>query len=467
MNYTKNAIEIVEALGGIENINTLTHCVTRLRFNLKNKDLIDKDRIDCLDGVATSVFSGSQYQVVVGQDVENLYDAILNSFDISDGLEPNSKSVKNSNSFSSLIDGLFATLSSIFTPLIPAMQGMGFLKVILVIWGMVGSTEGSSTYYLLNTLADSFFYFLPLLVAYSSANVFKANKVLALMIIGFLIHPNFSNVFVEFTNVKLFGITVPEANYVGTILPAILSVLLLSYVQKFLNKYLPSLLKTVFSSVLTLLIVAPISVLVIGPIGNGGSAILVNFFNRLYEISPVISGFVLGGLWQIIIIVGMHWLILTLIQFPNIDVLGVDKVTVAFAPSILAQVAAGFAVWLRVRDKNVKANVFSLTLTSLLSGGVIEPVMYGVNIKYRKPFYFVLLGGAVGGAITGAAGAGITAPVMFGIYTLPAFFGPGFWGLMLGTGVACLITFFLTYFFGVDESIEEAHAKELVKMEIA
>lgn len=457
---------IVANIGGEENIESLTHCMTRLRFVVKDKDKVNKEEIDHLNGVTGSIYSGGQFQVIIGQDVSNVYDEIVQNHDLGSGgkedsPETNDEDNKKNKGILSLLDRMVSVLAAIFTPLIPAMAGMGFLKVILVIADMMGAPQEHMTYQLISILSDAFFYFLPFLVAWSAANQFKANKPLSLMLTGFLLHPNFLQLFESGEQVAFLGISVPEVNYVGSILPPILTVLLLSYVEKLLNKYLPNLVKNVISSVIALLITMPIAILVIGPIGNWGGSILVNVFNGLYEFSPMLSGALIGGLWQVIIIVGMHWLVLTLIQFPNINTLGVDKVTVAFAPSIMCQIAAGFAVALRVRSKVVKQNAMSLTVTSLLSGGVIEPVMYGVNIKYRKPFYFVLIGGAIGGAITGASGAGITAPVMFGIYTLPAFFGDGFVGLIIGTIVACVVTFLLTYFFGVDKAIEEKQTEEL------
>lgn len=454
--------KLITSMGGEENIQSLSHCVTRLRFVVKDRGKINKESIESLDKIQTTLYSGGQFQVVIGQEVENVYSDILEHYDlnkentITDAIETKDKNKENN-----ILDKLFSVLAAIFTPLIPAMQGMGFLKVILVLADLLEVSPENTTYQFINILSDSFFYFLPFLVAWSAAEQFKANKALSLMITGFLLHPQFIELIGSGGDVTFLGITVSEINYSGSILPAILTILLLSYVQKGLNKLLPKILSTVFQSVLVLLITMPISILVIGPIGNWGGAVLVNIFTTLYEFSPMLSGALMGGLWQVTIIVGMHWLILTLIQFPNINTLGVDRITVAFVPSIMCQIAAGFAVSLKVKNKAVRQNALSLTITSLLSGGVIEPVMYGVNIKYRKPFYFVLIGGAIGGAITGASGAGITAPVMFGIYTLPAFFGSGFAGLMIGTLVGSLITFGLTYFFGVDREIEEEQAHEL------
>lgn len=456
--YSKLANSIVEMIGGKENVVSLTHCVTRLRFKLNDEKAVKEKELKQLKGVMGVVKSGNQYQVIIGQDVSNVYEEVAKLIANASSLEKEKNSHKD---IRSIIDNLFSVLAAVFTPLIPAMQGMGFIKVILVIVDQIGISSINTTVQLLNILSNSFFYFLPLLVACSTAKQFGGNVGLSIMLVSFLIHPSFTELFTKIPNVNLFGIGVSNITYSGSVLPALLSVILLSYVQKWLEKILPGVLKTVFMSVLVLLIMMPISLLVIGPIGNVGGEILVKVFTSLYNFSPMLSGAIFGGLWQIIIIVGMHWLILTLIQFPNINHFGVDRVTVAFAPSIMCQIAAGFAVALRVKNKNVRSNVLSLTITSLLSGGVIEPVMYGVNIKYKKPFYFVLLGGAVGGAIVGLSRSGITAPVMFGIYTLPAFFGTGFTGLMIGTAAGCLVTFLLTYYFGVDKQIELDQVKEL------
>lgn len=466
MNINKLATYIIEKVGTVSNIKSLAHCMTRLRVSVKDQSKVDEKALSKLDGVIDVVKVGDQFQIVLGGIVDDVFQETAKQANIEeDGksfineklddlpIEPKNQEKPRSfwKRFGEGISHCVTTLSAIFTPLIPAMLGAGLLKVVLIIANKffgIGSTN--STYALLDILQNSFFYYMPILVGWSAAKRFKANTILSLMMIGLLIHPNLAMLF-DKGAVTFLGIHVTKITYTSSIIPAILCVYLLSKVEAWLRKILPPMLRSILLPLLTLLIVAPVTLIVLGPLGYWGGLLMTNIVTSFYNFSPILSGALIGGTWNILLITGMHMVLLGLVRNPNIATYGVDHVLVAYAASLMCQVSAGLAVAIRTKDPILKEKAFSLSLTSFFAGNVIEPVMYGINIKYKKPFYFTIVGGAIGGAIIGASGAGIYAPTAFSIYTLPAYMGPGFGGLIIGSLVGAAITFVLTYRYGLDE----------------
>jgi PTS system beta-glucosides-specific IIC component len=333
---------------------------------------------------------------------------------------------------------------------------MSFLKVLCIILEVFFEiSDTNTTYAILIALSDTFFYFLPILVAWSAARMFNANIGVSLMIVGLLIHPSFINLLGENGGgITFLGIPVTEVSYASSVLPAILAILLLSKVEILLKRIIPKALNSLFVPFLSLLIVTPITILILGPIGNWGGTFITSVFTSLYDFSPILAGALIGGTWQILIIGGMHIVILSLVTVPNIASFGRDTVIVTHAPSLMCQYAAGLAVAAKTKNPQTRKTALSLTLTGFFGGSIVEPIMYGINLKYKKPFYFVLVGGAIGGAIAGGSFAGVTAPVALSIYSLPAYFGVGFFGLLTGALVGSLATFILTYLFGIDEAKE-------------
>ncbi|MFD1362584.1 PTS transporter subunit EIIC [Lentibacillus salinarum] len=461
MEINNLAKEILHLVGGKENISSVTSCMTRLRFVLKDNSKAQQEKITEIPEVIKVIEFGGQYQIVLGSIVEDVYKAIIKMGDLQSkelGEDNQGTEASDNNAIKdkqSIIDSLIGTLSGIFTPLIPAMLGMGFLKVLCVILNVFwGITESNATYAILMTLSDSFFYFLPILVGWSAARRFDTNVGVSLVILGLLIHPDFIELLDTTSDVTFLGIPVSDVSYASSVLPAILSIYLLSKFELLLKKVIPKTLRSILVPFLSLLVIAPITVLLLGPIGDWGGRLITTVFTSLYDLSPLLAGALIGGTWQLLIIGGMHVVILSMVTIPNIAAFGRDTVIVTHAPGLICQCAAGLAVALKAKDPKIKKTAGSLTFSSFFAGSVIEPVMYGVNLKYKKPFYFALIGGAIGGAIAGASFAGVTAPVALSIYSLPAFFGTGFTGLIIGTIIGSLVTFVLTYVVGIDEEIE-------------
>lgn len=480
MSYEELAKVIIDKLGGINNIQDLSHCMTRLRVILYDDTLVDVEALDNISGVMRVIVVGGQYQIVIGTAVDDVYaaaKAILNQQSSTKDNIAQESSIPDMtektytvhdpvekgflHTLNKIISLGVTTLSGIFTPLIPAMLGAGLIKVVLIIANQFFHiTETNTTYALLDILQNAFFYYMPVMIAWSAAKRFQVNTVMSLLVVGLMISPDLAALFAK-GSVDFLGITVTPVSYTSSIIPPILAVYLLKWVDVILNKVIPTMMKSVLVPLLTLLITVPITLIALGPLGYWGGVVMSNIIIAFYDFSPILSGALIGATWNLLLIAGMHMVILTLVRNQNLAILGIDKVTVAYCASLMCQIAAGLAVAMRTKNKALKEEAYSLTLTSFFAGNVIEPVMYGINIKYKRPFYFTIVGGLVGGAIIGASGAGITAPVAFSIYTLPAFFGTGFAGLMLGTIVGSVITFLLTYKFGLrEEDIVEIRKDE-------
>ncbi|WP_281795866.1 PTS transporter subunit EIIC [Tepidanaerobacter syntrophicus] len=463
-NNKELAKEILENIGGSSNIHNISYCMTRLRFVAKNDSKVNVEQLKKLPGVLQVIKLGDQYQVVLGGIVDEVYREILSmqkeSIDGKDEgysaiAEDSSKKTEEKGTVKKYLDLFLTTLSEIVTPVIPALVASGFIKTFCVLLSVVFKVPtDNSTYQILNIIADTLYDFFPIIIGWSAAKKFQTNIAVSLMILCVLINPKFSNLFATMEQVTFLGIKVTNVYYPCSVIPAILAIYFLSKFEQILKKYLPKASHSIAIPFLSALIIVPLTILFLGPIGVWGGNALSSLFTSLYAFSPILAGALIGGVWQILIIFGMHIVLLSMITVPNIARFGRDTVIMTHAPSLICQIAAGLAVSLKAKNPEIKRNAFALSLTSFFAGSVIEPVMYGVNLKYKKPFLFVCIGGAIGGAITGASHAGTTAPVAFSLYTIPAYLGPGFSGLLTGVLVGALVTFVLTYIFGIDESIE-------------
>ena len=458
LNKTALAQDIIRLLGGSENIKDVAHCMTRLRIVVKNESLVHLEELQKLNGVMKVILIGGQYQIVLGGIVDDVFDetvklcgkvAHVNEEVIDENLD-----AKTDSTHRSWLGKLVETISGIVTPIIPAMLACGFIKTLAVLCTVVFKVpEDNSTIQIFNVISDTLYAFFPIIIGWSAAKKFRTNMAVSLVIVGLLVNPAFTSLFANGAKVSFLGIPVTDVYYGSSVLPAILSIYLLSKLELGLRRVIPSALRSIFVPFLSALIIAPLLIVAIGPIGVWGGNLFASIFTKLYEFSPIIAGALIGGTWQILIIFGMHIAILGLVSVPNIAQYGRDTVIMTHAPSLICQVAAGLAVGLKAKNPEIKKNALTLSLTSFFAGSVVEPVMYGVNLKYKKPFIAVCIGGAVGGAITGASLAGTTAAVAFSLYTIPAYLGAGFTGLLIGCGVGALITFILTWLMGIDESI--------------
>ena len=453
--YRKLAETIISNVGGKDNVKDVSHCMTRLRFGLKDNTKVNTTELEKIDDVMRVVVIGGQYQIVLGGIVDEVFEETCKL--LGDGVKINEQLIEENLDTDTTpkkvkpVEKLISLLSGIVSPIIPAMLAAGFITALAKLAVLAGVPETNTTIQLLTVAGDVLYGFFPIFIGWSAAKYFGANISITLMVVGLLVYPNFSNVFSNFENVNSLGLPVTNVYYGSSVLPAIFTAFLIAKLEKLLRKVLPNALRSIFVPFLSALITIPLLIVVIGPIGVWGGELFANLFRSTYELSPILAGAIIGGIWQILIIFGMHIAILGLVSAPNIAMYGRDTIIMTHAPSLICQITAGLAVALKAKDKKIKKNALTLSLTSFFSGNVIEPVMYGVNLKYKKPFIAVCIGGAVGGAITGAAGAGTVAAVALSIYTFPVYLGAGFGGLMLGCLVGGLVTFVLTYIMGIDE----------------
>ena len=464
MDYQAIAKEILKDVGGKDNIVDVTHCYTRLRFVLKDTKQANKEALLQTEGVISVVESGGQYQVVLGNKVAHVYNA----------LEPllaqqltTKTSTKEKNSLGNRI---LNTVAAIFTPVVPAIAASGMLKGILAIAVMVANNfyqvdlKPLNTYIILSAASDALFYFMPVILGYSAAKVFKTNEYIAMVIGATLCYPTIVSLMTEESAVTLFGLHVTKANYVSTVIPIILAIFMLAYVQRFLEKVIPEVLKIIMVPTLSLLLMIPATLLLFGPIG----IYLGDGVNWLYyyimNLSPILLGGFIGGIWCVLVIFGANRGLVP-IGINDVARTGRQNLLAFAGAANFSQAGAAFGVFVRTKNKDLKAVAASATVTALF--GITEPAIYGANLRLKKPMIYAVASGAAGGALMGWGGSYGTAFANQGLLTIPVYAEAGtkaFICYLLGCGIAFFGAFLLTIFLGfndlpLDESRQEPGLK--------
>ncbi len=417
MSHRELAEKIIEKIGGTSNINQSWHCITRLRFNVKDKDKVKLDEIKALDGVMGAQFQSGQFQVIIGSAVVKVYQEIS---DLTDGKLSSSETGSGNNAKG--LDYIFDIISGIFTPILAAITGSGLLKGIMAILVFFNVLSGdSSTYIVLNAIADATFHFLPFLVAFSAANKFKTNTSIAVALAGVLMYPTFmANAAAgEITSLKFIGISIPMNSYASSVIPIILAVFLLSYVERYAKKIVPDALTIIFVPLISLLVTAPIMLAFIAPLGNMLGVYLEQFFTILFNFAGPFAGALMGGLMPLIVITGMHYAFFPG-TFASLDKFGYDIMLLPMnLVANLSQAGATLAVFFKTKDKKMKQVAFSAVIPAIF--GITEPAIYGVTMKLKKPFYASMIGGAVGGAIFGTFAVKSFSFAVPGILAIPTY----------------------------------------------
>ncbi len=447
--YAKTAQGVLTGVGGEDNVSSLVHCATRLRFVLKDESKANTAAVKATPGVVTVAQAGGQYQVVIGNDVPDVYAEIgkISRLGSAAGLpagnaEPASKA--------SLFNRFISMISSIFTPALWALAGTGLLKAFLaaaVTFGWMDNT--TTTYAVLNALSDAFINFLPITLAITSARYFKANEWTSLAIAGALVYPTMTAL-VGQPDLTFFGIPFTMVSYVSSVIPIIVIVWLQSHAEKYLYAWLPSAIKRFVTPMLIVLIAVPIVFVVIGPISDLIGRGLGGAIGWVFDTVPWLGGAIMGGLWQVFVIFGLHWGLVPLFTLEFQTTGQISLVGPVFA-AVLAQAAAVAGVWVRAKNKNLKSLAAPATLSGFLAG-ITEPAIYGINLPLKRPFAFGIVGGAIGGAIISLGGVFATAFVVPSGLALPALLGNGNM-VMLGIGllVAIVVPFLLTAIVGFKE----------------
>lgn len=453
VNYRSLAADILENVGGEENLAGATHCATRLRLKLRDDAKADTAAVEKLPGVITVMKAGGQYQVVIGNDVPAVFAELgkISRFG-KDDTEHEAPSEGN------LLNRFIDMVSSIFTPVLWPLAGAGLLKAFLSMgttFGWVAPTN--QTYVILSAAADALFYFLPMFLAITAARRFKTNQFTSMAIAGALVYPSIVAMGTAGEPVAFAGIPLVMMNYTSSVIPIIVAVWLQGYLERFLLKVLPSAVRNFLTPLLSIAIMVPLTLLTVGPITTLAAQGLSSGITAIFAFAPWLAGAVVGGLWQVFVLFGLHWGLVP-IMTTELASNGYSLLMGPLVPAVLAQAGAMVAVAIRSRSAKRRQVAAPAALSGFLAG-VTEPGIYGVNLPLKKPFYFGIAGGAVGGAIAAVGGSASNAFVFPSLLALPAFTSVGSFTLQLvGTAVAIGIAFTLTFFFGPREQADDAAA---------
>lgn len=448
-NYEKLAKEIVRYIGGSENVNALVHCATRLRFKVKNIQNVDKKKLEQLEGVITVLDSGGQIQVVIGQHVADVYDTI---FEVTDLKKENPSDAEESGEKKNLLNTFMDTISGIFAPVLGVMSGAGMLKALLILCTTFGWLKADmGTYRILYAAADGVFTFIPVFLAYTAAKKFRANEFVAVGVAAALLYPDLTAAYSAGEALTFLKIPVVLVSYTSSVIPIVISVYALSKLEKGLKKIVPTVCKTFLTPLLSLAIMVPATYLVIGPIADTVGKALASGYTGLVGLNPVIAGGLLGLIWPTAVMFGVHWGFVPIVM-NNIAEYGRDTLFTITGPNNMAQAGATLGVFLKTKDKSVKELAGPAALSAVLAG-ITEPAIYGVTLRFKRPFFIGAVFSGIAGAIVAAAGTG--APTLLGtsILTLPGYIGVGFVGFLIACAIAYFGSAIVTYFFGYSDDM--------------
>ncbi len=446
MGETALAKQLLKLVGGKQNINQVWHCATRLRFTLKDQNKVPKEKVEALDGVITVVEASGQFQVVIGNNVSDVYQEVVKlEPSLSDGTEGPATVTHEKMTFKRAFNGLLTFISGVFTPFLGAMAGAGILKGLLSLAVVLGwLTTKSGAYQIWWAAADGIFYFLPLALAFTAAKQLKVNQFVAMAIAAAMVYPNIVAL-VGKPSIDFFGIPVVAANYTATVLPILLVVVVQKFLEPFFNRIWHESVRNILAPLCLLVVIVPLTMLVVGPVSSILSNGLATAIVSLNKSVPVLAGMILGGFWQVFVIFGVHWALVP-VMMNNIALYGTDPMMPILLPAVLAQAGAASAVFLKARDAKMKSLAGSSTITALF--GITEPTIYGITLKLKKPFYCACVAGAVGGIIVAMSGAGANVASLASVLSLPTYLGKGFGVSVIGDVVAFVLGVGLTLAFG-------------------
>lgn len=459
MNYKEIAKDILLNLGKEDNINELTHCMTRLRLKIKDMSKVNKNDLSKIEGVITVVESMGQLQIVIGNKVTKVYDELIKlTPTLSNRSQNNNDSISNNISKKENIFNLILTnIAGIFTPIIPAIAGSGMIKGVLSVLAMYYlnkhniDIKTTQSYIIFNSMADAIFYFMPIMLGYTSAKVFKANKIISMVIGATLCYPAFTALMTGEEAIKFLGLSVTKASYTSSVIPIILAIWALSYLERFLEKYIPEVIKILMVPMLSLVIMLPATLFLFGPIGIyiGNT---INFaYKYVYELSPALCGAFIGGLWCVLVIFGAHRALLP-IGINDVAQTGRQNLLAFAGAANFSQAGAALGVFFKTKNADLKTISLSASVTALF--GITEPAIYGANLRLKKPMICAVICGAIGGGVMGFGGAFGNAFANQGILTIPVYAEAGTTGF-LSYLAGCAIAFFgsaiLTYIIGFED----------------
>lgn len=453
MTYQETAKAIFEAVGGEQNIQEVTHCITRLRLVLKDDKQVVDQKIKLIPNVIGVMRQNGQYQIILGNDVNNYYKAFMTLGQFHETDMSSSAGQKQS-----VIEGLIETIASVITPLIPALLGGGMLKVVGILVPMLGlAGTDSQTVAFINFFGDAAYYFMPIMIAYSAAARFKVTPVLAATVAGILLHPAFVTMVAAGKPMALFGAPVTPASYGASVIPILIMVYLMQYIEREVNRFVPSVMKSFLQPTLIIFISGFLALVVIGPLGVIIGQGLSNSLLAIYHIAPWLALAILGAIMPLVVMTGMHWAFAPIFLAASVatpDVL----ILPAMLASNLAQGSAAVAVACQSKQKQTRQVALAAGLSALLAG-ITEPALYGITLKFKKPLYAAMISGGLVGACIGFVNIASYTFVVPSLIGLPQYISPtssaNFTNALIAAGLTIALTFTLTWFFGIDEEVDQ------------
>ena len=458
--YHKLALDIIDVVGGQKNIVNATRCATRLRLVLKETPEGAKEKVSALAGVITVVENNGQFQVVIGTHVGEVYDSVAEALH----LDASTQEIEQPKQ--SIVNRIIATMSAVFAPFVYILAAAGLLQGALILITMAAPAFAETgTYEILNFMSWTPFTFLPIFIAITASKHFKCNTYIAILCCCALVNQSWADIAARIADgdiVRFLGVKLSETTYTSTVLPPLLLVWVLSYLEHFIEKKLPDAAKPLLTPLICFVIMVPATIIVIGPASAITANAIANGYNALVAFAPALAGAIIGGLWQIVVIFGVHWGI-TPVVLANFDMNGCDTFQAFQTIAVVAQVAAAFGVFIKSRNKAFKGVALSAGVTGIF--GITEPTIYGVTLRLKKPFICGCAGGAIGAVVLSFfhsayyAYAGL--PGLLTIVNAINKDAPmSFIGEALACVIASVITIVAIQIVGFDDPVDESEEKE-------
>lgn len=453
--YPKLAKDIIREVGGKENIVNATRCATRLRLVLKETPEGAKEKVQELTGVITVVENSGQFQVVIGTHVGEVYENVMKNLNLE------AMSEEEVETKQPLLNRIIATMSAVFAPFIYILAAAGILQGILILinlfWPQFATT---GTYEILSLISWTPFAFLPILIGITASKHFKCNTFIAVTCCAALINPTWVEIAKRITKgevVNFLFFNLSGVTYGSSVLPPLFLVLVLSYLEHFLSKRIPEIMKALLVPFICMVIMVPLTILIIGPLTNGGAEAVAVGFNLLMEKAPLLGGILIGGLWEVFVIFGVHWGITPMVM-ANFSIYGYDAFQAFQTLAVIAQIGAAIGCFIKSKNSELKKVALSASVTGIF--GITEPTLYGVTLRLKKPFICACVGGAISAAVMSFfntvyyAYAGLP-----GILTIVNAINPndtkGFIGMVIGSVLAIVVPMILVLVIGFDDPKEK------------
>ncbi len=454
--YNNFAKEIINGVGGKNNIIDVKHCFTRLRFKLKDNSIVDVTKVENIDIVVKVIKTIAELQVVIGNEIDEVYKAVKDELgDVESDTITHNEETKGKRNLKWIAQQILNAISSTVSPILVGLVVAGLFQAILTLLSLGGIVSSDSqTYQLLSMAGNTFFYFMPLLVAYSASKYFKCNTVVSLMLAGILLHPTFTSLYSSGETVNLFGLPVHMIDYSASLIPMLITVWIQSYIERLSNK-------TFFKKLGLLvqfpvfLIMVPLTLLVTGPIGSIIGEVIANGMLTIYNKHALLGIFVICLLMPLFIWTGSHWVFMP-VAISNMATLGFDPfLWVGFAAWNFTQLAVSMVYFLKSKNKKLKTYAASAAF-SIATAGISEPCAYGLTLKFKKPIIPSFIGCGIGGLIFGLLNVRVFQLINVSIISLPQFIDPNggnnFLFALIGIICVFISTFLMVWFAGFDES---------------